>query len=384
MKRIISILLAVVMLASLFTITGFAASKYSDVDGHWGQSYVEYYSEQGVVNGYPDGTFRPDDKITRAEAAQVLMNYFKFTGAGKGFIDVFPTDWYYNAVLASQQNGAFEGYEDGSFKPASNITREEVIVLLRRITTAEENTELGKHFVDYDDVCEWAKGSVGALREVGVLDGYEETPGIFYVRVHRLITRAEFVKLLFTIEKSANVDWQIPGAPVQPDDGDDEEPTPPVSGGGPVANYYTCTVKLWDKADATKKVERVVADATNHIIGTSPVLAEVAKFLTTDVTSDNEGEFERVFDDPAANVELKQMIAAFNSAKQSNAPAAFNAFVDGVTVTKSGAADTALQSAVKTNVAASFDTIGEGVWDIERYVAGSGKTYVVTLTITKL
>ena len=56
MKRIISILLAVVMLASLFTITGFAASKYSDVDGHWGQSYVEYYSEQGVVNGYPAKT----------------------------------------------------------------------------------------------------------------------------------------------------------------------------------------------------------------------------------------------------------------------------------------------------------------------------------------
>ena len=93
MKKLISMLLAVVMLVSVLTITGAAAGKYSDVDGHWGQTYVEYYSEKGVVNGYPDGTFRPDDRITRAEAAQVLKNYFNFTGEGKGFIDVFPTDW---------------------------------------------------------------------------------------------------------------------------------------------------------------------------------------------------------------------------------------------------------------------------------------------------
>lgn len=380
MKKIISLLLIVVSLFSVLAIGASAASKYADVEGHWGQTYVDYYSEKGVVNGYPDGTFRPDAKITRAEAAQVLLNYFKFTGKGAGFTDVAESAWYYDAVLASQQNGAFQGYGDGSFKPDNNITREEVIVMLRRITTAEEDIESGKHFLDYYDVCDWAKGSVGALRNVGVLDGYEEVPGSFFVRVHRLITRAEFVKLLFTIEKSEKVEWNVPGEPVQ------EDPiiiSPSGGNGGvPVTNYYTCSVKLWDKADATKFVARDVATAQNYITGTTPVLAEVAKFLTDAVVSDNGGEFEQVFGDPAANAELKQMMAAFSNA--STSATAFNAFVDGVTVKLAGNPDTALQTAVKANVAADFDTIGEGVWDIERYVAGSGKTYVVTLNIAKV
>jgi len=323
MKRIISMLLVLVSLVSVLAVGASAASKYSDVEGHWGQSYVEYYTETGVVNGYPDGTFKPNNRITRAEAAQVLLNYFKFTGEGKGFSDVKPTDWYYKAVLASQQNGAFEGYEDGTFKPTANITRQEVIVMLRRITTAEEDMESGKHFIDYYDTGDWAKGSVGALRNVGVLDGYEEIPGTFYVRPTRLITRAEFVKLLFTIEKSDKVQWQVPGEPVQPD----QPIVVPGGGGTPSApkTYYNVEVSISgpDKTNAPQNLgpyKKYASTANSLTEGDSPILADVFSIMLTKIYGDNQSNvndlnyeslFETTFGNWLSESVLKDMVVAY-------------------------------------------------------------------------
>lgn len=393
MKRIISLLLVIVSLVSVLSIGASAASKYADVKGHWGQSYVDYYTEQGVVNGYPDGTFRPDDKITRAEAAQVLLNYFKFTGAGKGFTDVKPTDWYYNAVLAAQQNGAFEGYADGTFKPANNITRQEVIVMLRRITTAEEDMESGKHFIDYFDAGDWAKGSIGALRNVGVLDGYEEIPGTFYVRPARLITRAEFVKLLFTIEKSPNVNWQVPGQPVQPD-----QPIiiPGGGGGTQTSTYYNVEVSIsGHKADyihgvpgisdapVTVGPKKRYTDSEIWSVGSSPVLADVAAILAVDRANDQTstyiGDFQTAFGNNLAHIILKDMLLAYAGKDSvrawSGTKNGFSGYVDGTDVVSGDATwktvfsnpEVSYSTAVGTNntasgysVAISFTTPAEG------------------------
>ena len=331
MKRIISMLLVLVSLVSVLAVGASAASKYSDVEGHWGQSYVEYYTETGVVNGYPDGTFKPNNRITRAEAAQVLLNYFKFTGEGKGFSDVKPTDWYYKAVLASQQNGAFEGYEDGTFKPTANITRQEVIVMLRRITTAEEDMESGKHFIDYYDTGDWAKGSVGALRNVGVLDGYEEIPGTFYVRPTRLITRAEFVKLLFTIEKSDKVQWQVPGEPVQPD-----QPIiiPGGGGGGTSQTYYNLEVSIAgpDKLGTPQNLgpyKKYATIGSSLEAGNSPVLADVFAIMLQNIYGNNQGYvndlnytslFESTFGNWLSESVLKDMVLAYTEALNGTQP----------------------------------------------------------------
>ncbi len=413
MKRIISLLLVIVSLVSVLTIGASAASKFTDVEGHWGQSYVDYYTEQGVVNGYPDGTFRPDEKITRAEAAQILLNYFKFTGKGAGFPDVPESAWYYDAVLASQQNGAFQGYEDGTFKPANNITREEVIVMLRRITTAEEDLESGKHFIDYYDVCDWAKGSVGALRNVGVLDGYEEIPGTFYVRVHRLITRAEFVKLLFTIEKSPNVDWDVPGTPV----------TPPIViiPGGPSTpqkhTYYNVAVSIsgpdvnnGDTPATVGPIKRYSNSLNSTHTGSHPLLFDVYDVLVSgenaaDSSWNYTDAFQTAFGNNLARCILEDMIKAYDNDPNSPPVKAWTDYVNNNVITVSDpnwiavfSSDIAAtyETAVGTNTSAAADANGyEVTISFETPSAGAesdaytnnyssddcDKTYTVTITI---
>lgn len=397
MKRIISLLLVVVSLVSVLAIGASAASKFTDVEGHWGQSYVDYYTENGVVNGYPDGTFRPDEKITRAEAAQVLLNYFKFTGKGAGFADVAEGAWYYDAVLASQQNGAFQGYEDGTFKPMSNITREEVIVMLRRITTAEEDLESGKHFLDYPDVCAWAKGSVGALYNVGVLDGYEEIPGTFYVRVHRLITRAEFVKLLFTIEKSANVDWNVPGKPVE------EEPpvvvVPSSPGGTTTRTYYNVAVSITRPADSATVAANSRYASNPLSTATSPVLFDIYQTLqyghganaSSPVNASGAAwnyvtAFQNAFDDAEAYTILRDMIQAYLN-KDNNTSVAttmtWEQYVNAVTVTTTtGMEASTFKAEFLGDVATNYGEIGAGKWDVSFTTPVGQQTYVVTIEIT--
>lgn len=398
MKRIIGLMMVIATLVSVLTIGASAASKFTDVDGHWGQSYVDYYTEKGVVNGYPDGTFRPDDKITRAEAAQVLLNYFKFTGKGAGFSDVPATAWYYNAVLAAQQNGAFQGYEDGTFKPANNITREEVIVMLRRITTAEEDQESGKHFMDYYDVCDWAKGSVGALRNVGVLDGYQEIPGTFFVRVHRLITRAEFVKLLFTIEKSPNVDWDVPGEPVKPDI------VVPSGGGAPSTSYsyFNVAISITRPSDGASVAanSRYTTLANSTSTKDAPVLADIYQALeyghgaNAGNPVDASGNpwnytaaFDAAFGDYEAHQILKDMIKAYlndlgdNTSGTSNMT--WNQYVNAVIVTTvTGKNASSFKSAFLTSTASNYGTIGAGKWNVSYTTPVGNRTYVVTIEIT--
>ena len=375
MKRIASLLLAVVMLVSVLTIGASAASNFTDVNGHWSEAHIDYWTDKGSVSGYDDSTFKPDSSITRAEVAQMLMNIFQLTGEGNGFTDVNPTDWYYAAVMAAQKLGIFEGYEDGSFRPNNKITRQECLVLIARITNTKENAEYANKFADAADISGWAKGAVGGLLEAGILSGYEVS-GATYAYVLRSITRAEFMKLMHTTDVSTTVNWNVPGTTEDKTE-DKTEQKPIISGvgggGGPIQTltYYTCEVKLQDKADANKVVTKSVPD---FILGTSPVLADVLVQVNAATN-----EFKTVFGDGAANVVLNDMKNAYSSAVSGNTTA-FNDYVDGVTVTKNGAADTTLQAAVKADVAASYATIGVGTWTIEYAVSG-GNTYVVTLTI---
>lgn len=374
MKRIASLLLAVVMLVSVLTIGASAASNFTDVNGHWSEAHIDYWTDKGSVSGYADSTFKPDNNITRAEVAQMLMNIFQLTGEGKGFTDVKSTDWYYAAVMAAQKLGIFEGYEDGSFRPNNKITRQECLVLIARITNTKENAEYANKFADAADISGWAKGAVGGLLEAGILSGYEVS-GATYAYVLRSITRAEFLKLMHTTDVSTTVNWTVSGTTEDKTE-DKEEQKPIISGGGgggPIQTltYYTCEVKLQDKADATKTVTMNVPD---FILGTSPVLADVSAQVNAATA-----QFKSVFGDTAANTILNDMKTAYSNAVGGNTTA-FNTYVDGVTVTKNGAADTTLQAAVKADVAASYATIGVGTWTIEYTVSG-GNTYVVTLTI---
>jgi len=114
------------------------ATDYSDLDsGHWSYAYFMAASEAGIIEGYDDGTVRPDATINRAEAVVIVMRFYGETlyGFDQGdidFYDVDEDDWYAYATILGTENGVLQGYADNTFRPGDNISRAAVAVVVRR------------------------------------------------------------------------------------------------------------------------------------------------------------------------------------------------------------------------------------------------------------
>ncbi|QUL58060.1 S-layer homology domain-containing protein [Paenibacillus tritici] len=111
------------------------ASSFTDVSGaHWANKYIGAAAGSGLMNGYSDGTFRPNAKISRSELATLITRAFKLTGTGNTtFKDVKKEAWYYNSIDALASNKIITGYEDSTFKPAKDITRAEFATVVSRL-----------------------------------------------------------------------------------------------------------------------------------------------------------------------------------------------------------------------------------------------------------
>ena len=110
-------------------------NDFSDVPaGKWYNNAVSTLSNMGVIGGYADGTFRPDAPISRAEFAKIAVSFTQNTGAAayNYFTDVKTTDWFAPYVTAAKDAGLIEGYSDGSFKPENKITRAEACAIVNR------------------------------------------------------------------------------------------------------------------------------------------------------------------------------------------------------------------------------------------------------------
>ena len=112
-----------------------SGNNFSDVSADkWYNNAVSTLSRMGVIGGYADGTFRPDAPISRAEFAKIAVSFTQNTGSAtyNYFTDVKTTDWFAPYVTAAKDAGLIEGYSDGSFKPESKITRAEACAIVNR------------------------------------------------------------------------------------------------------------------------------------------------------------------------------------------------------------------------------------------------------------
>ena len=110
-------------------------NNFSDVSADkWYNNAVSTLSHMGVIGGYSDGTFRPDAPISRAEFAKIAVSFTQNNGSAvyNYFTDVKTTDWFAPYVTAAKDAGLIEGYSDGSFKPESKITRAEACAIVNR------------------------------------------------------------------------------------------------------------------------------------------------------------------------------------------------------------------------------------------------------------
>lgn len=111
-------------------------NNFSDVDADdWFNQTVSTLSSMGIVKGYEDGTFRPNAPITRAEFAAIATRFFEETGAtyeSGTFSDVIGDEWFAGAIQDAVNLGLIGGYEDGTVRPNNNITRAEACAIVNR------------------------------------------------------------------------------------------------------------------------------------------------------------------------------------------------------------------------------------------------------------
>lgn len=110
------------------------SNTFSDVPkGYWAANYIGYMQQFGVITGYSDGSFRPDAPVTRAEFAAIASRFEKLTKGSKSFTDVPDTYWAARYINFAATRGWVTGYSDGTFKPENPITRAEVAAVTCRL-----------------------------------------------------------------------------------------------------------------------------------------------------------------------------------------------------------------------------------------------------------
>ena len=108
-------------------------NDYTDVNaGDWFNNAISTLSNAGIVTGYNDGTFRPNQPITRGEMAKIIANFANLSKGGKTFSDL-SGHWSKTYVELAAGNGWIAGYPDGSFRPDQKITRAETVTMINRV-----------------------------------------------------------------------------------------------------------------------------------------------------------------------------------------------------------------------------------------------------------
>ncbi len=145
-------------------------------DYSWATRMICDLAANGVVSGKTDTLYAPGDNVTRAEYASLLVRAMKLSAnsAGKEFTDVAQGEWYYNAVKTASALGIVSGYEDGSFRPNSSITREEMAIMTLRAAEAVGRNIPAKttvSFSDADQISGYAKDAVNKLAAAQIING---------------------------------------------------------------------------------------------------------------------------------------------------------------------------------------------------------------------
>lgn len=110
------------------------SNTFSDVaKSHWAANYIGYMQQFGIITGYADGSFRPDASVTRAEFAAIASRFEKLTEGNKSFSDVPSSHWAAKYINFAATRGWVNGYADGTFKPNNSITRAEVAAVTCRL-----------------------------------------------------------------------------------------------------------------------------------------------------------------------------------------------------------------------------------------------------------
>lgn len=167
--------------------------EFSDMENHWAKEAVEAMAQRQIISGMGDGTFHPDEPVTRAEFAKMLAALLQLPqGAESTFSDVDPESWYAPYVAAAAQAGIVVG-SDGRFFPEEKVTRQDAALMVDR-TLALRQDEAGQEitYLDQAEIAPYALEAVQRLSSSEILQGSD---GAFHPQEN--MTRAEAAVMLW-------------------------------------------------------------------------------------------------------------------------------------------------------------------------------------------
>ncbi|MNX15796.1 Endo-1,4-beta-xylanase A precursor [compost metagenome] len=155
---------------------------FSDVVTHWAKDAINDMGSRMVVTGFEDGTYKPNQNMTRAEFAAIIVRGLglRLESGKVKFSDIQANEWYTNAVQTASAYDLINGFEDGKFRPNDKITREQAMVIISRamrISGLQDKTqgqgarEQIREFADADAISAWAANSVSSALQAGIVTG---------------------------------------------------------------------------------------------------------------------------------------------------------------------------------------------------------------------
>ena len=224
-KKISTMALVAVLATAAATTPVYASIQYPDINGHWSKNIVEKWAEANVVSGYPDGTFKPNDNITRAEFGVWVYKLFGYQPSSKDskFADV-NGHWAESIIDSLVEHGVIVNSEYGNnYGPDTKITRMEMIRMMVR--AIEKQGETGgavgaTKFVDNASIAQKDTGFINVAAKYDIITGYPDGT----LKPYAKSTRAEGAAMLVKLQK---ISEELPVEEPKP-----EEVKEPSSGGG--------------------------------------------------------------------------------------------------------------------------------------------------------
>ncbi|QGQ99813.1 hypothetical protein EHS13_35590 [Paenibacillus psychroresistens] len=145
------------------------SKPFSDVPAKsWSAATIDLATRMGIVSGDTNSSFNPTKPTTRAEFATMFVNALGLTPSGTGSFSDAKGHWAEDAIQALKSNGIISGYGDGSFKPNQTISRAEIVTMISKVMTIKASTS-GKQFSDVKG--NWAQNAINAAADAGIISG---------------------------------------------------------------------------------------------------------------------------------------------------------------------------------------------------------------------
>lgn len=188
MNRLLKLFLLIFVYICAFCTISYAS--FADISGHWCEEAIVNFKESSFLDGYDDGSFRPDNAITRAELCKIINSYMNYEVSG---------EWQ----QANMAKAKIEGYLTTG-RANDLISREEAFVALSRVMKLD-NIEFELSYEDSGDISIWAVSAIKSLSCMKYITGYESNS----LKPKQNITRAEVVKVLYDFVGIGGVDEEI-------------------------------------------------------------------------------------------------------------------------------------------------------------------------------